>query len=198
VPGLRERKQRAAREAMLAAASELFSRQGYDRTTLDEVAELAQVSRRTLFRYFPGKDDLVFDLENDVLAALAAGMARPLAPNGLTAARQAASAACALLEDRRDELLQRRSWVASSPALQLRDSAKQRRWEQTITDALVAAGHAHDGDAKIIAKVTVACIELAYEQWVRQSDTPLVDHLHDTFTALTSLVQDHDRVPLEP
>ncbi|NVN51154.1 TetR family transcriptional regulator [Mycolicibacterium hippocampi] len=57
--GLRERKKRRTREAVRLAAFELFQKQGYPNTTIEQIAELADVSPRTFFRYFPNKAALL-------------------------------------------------------------------------------------------------------------------------------------------
>jgi AcrR family transcriptional regulator len=58
--GLRERKKRQTREAIAAAAMELFQARGFDAVTVVEVAEAADVSEKTVFNYFPTKEELVF------------------------------------------------------------------------------------------------------------------------------------------
>jgi AcrR family transcriptional regulator len=58
--GLRERKKRQTREAIAAAAMELFSERGFDAVTVADVAEAADVSEKTVFNYFPTKEELVF------------------------------------------------------------------------------------------------------------------------------------------
>jgi AcrR family transcriptional regulator len=56
---LRERKKRQTRQAIFEAADGLFATQGYSRTSIDEIAAAADVSRRTFFAYFPSKADLL-------------------------------------------------------------------------------------------------------------------------------------------
>jgi len=70
VSGLRERKKRATRTALRDAAMELFARQGFAATTIDQIAEAANVSRATVFGYFPTKEELVFGDGAAVIALL--------------------------------------------------------------------------------------------------------------------------------
>jgi AcrR family transcriptional regulator len=57
---LRERKKRSTRRALVAAAARLFAEKGYAQTTVAEIADAAEVSTKTLFNYFAGKDDILF------------------------------------------------------------------------------------------------------------------------------------------
>ena len=61
-PTMRERKQRATRERLLTAAQTLLADRGYDRTTMDDIAAEADVSRATAFNYFPRKEELLLAL----------------------------------------------------------------------------------------------------------------------------------------
>jgi AcrR family transcriptional regulator len=58
--GLREQKKRATREAITSAAWKLFNRRGFDAVTVADIAREANVSEKTVFNYFPTKEDLVF------------------------------------------------------------------------------------------------------------------------------------------
>jgi AcrR family transcriptional regulator len=72
--GRRERKKAQTRQALADAALELFAARGYDQVSVKEVADAADVSVTTLFKYFPSKESLVFDQDADVEAALVASV----------------------------------------------------------------------------------------------------------------------------
>lgn len=74
--GLRERKKIKTREAIRTATYALIKEQGYDATTIEQIAERAEVSPSTVFRYFPTKEDIVLTDEYDPLM-LAELRARP-------------------------------------------------------------------------------------------------------------------------
>ena len=75
-PTLQERKQELVRTAIWEAATDLFAERGYDETTVDDIAQKAGVSRRSFFRYFSSKSDLmahgVFDYGTYLTEAIAA------------------------------------------------------------------------------------------------------------------------------
>jgi AcrR family transcriptional regulator len=89
-PGLRERKKRRTHDALLRAALELFTTQGYEATTVDEIAEAVDVSQRTFFRYFAGKEEAALAVMNLTQEHfLAAVRARPADEAPLEAMRNA-------------------------------------------------------------------------------------------------------------
>jgi AcrR family transcriptional regulator len=74
VPGLRERKKRQTRELIADTARHLFVERGFDHVTVAEVARAADVSEKTVFNYFPTKEDLFYwrleEFEEELLAAV--------------------------------------------------------------------------------------------------------------------------------
>lgn len=69
--GLRARKKRRTRRALADAAMRLFAEQGYDATTVAQIAESAEVSTKTFFNYFPAKEDVMFsDAEHRLAVAV--------------------------------------------------------------------------------------------------------------------------------
>lgn len=86
--GLRERKKAKTRAAIREHAMRLFEEQGYAATTVDQIAEAADVSQSTFFRYFPTKEDVVLTDDYDP-AMVAALKAQPPELNPIEAVRRA-------------------------------------------------------------------------------------------------------------
>jgi AcrR family transcriptional regulator len=100
-PGLRERKKARTRTAIQQQALRLFREQGYQATTVEQIAAAAEVAPSTVFRYFPTKDDLAvlddyYSLADDITQALAA---QPRELNPIAAIRAAIRAVFAALSD---------------------------------------------------------------------------------------------------
>ena len=76
--GRRDRKKNETRQALRDAAHRLFAEKGFSQTTVDDIAEAADVSRRTFFRYYDSKDDLLRSDVSDLLPVMLAALrARP-------------------------------------------------------------------------------------------------------------------------
>jgi AcrR family transcriptional regulator len=76
--GLRELKAARTRKHIIDVAYEMFLADGYDQTTMEQIAERAEVGSSTLYRYFPSKDLLILDQLTHVLDMAGALQARPL------------------------------------------------------------------------------------------------------------------------
>lgn len=98
--GLRQRKKQQTRAALIDAALDLFLNQGYEHTTVDQIAAAAEVSPRTFFRYFGSKEELLAHNMNAAEEALVRALAeRPAGEPPFTAAAEAYRAFFRAMED---------------------------------------------------------------------------------------------------
>ena len=119
-PGLRERKKAKTRAAIQEQALRLFREQGYERTTVEQIAEAAEVSPSTFFRYFPTKEDVVlYDALDPLL--IEAFRRQPPELTSLQAMREAMHLVWgALTTEQMDEQIERGRLAYEVPALRER------------------------------------------------------------------------------
>lgn len=124
-----------SREDVARIALDLFARQGFEQTTIDEIAQAVGVGRRTLFRYFSSKNDTVwgsFELVcqrlRDELAARAPD--EPL----MTSLRHAAVASNTYPDDQLPELRIRMTLITTVPALQAHSMLRYEAWRGVVAD----------------------------------------------------------------
>jgi AcrR family transcriptional regulator len=167
--GLRERKKQRTRETIARVAVELFDERGYHATTLAEIAEAADVSTRTIFAYFPSKEDILFAEFPAMKEAFAQALAeRPAGKDTLETMRDFILS----IPHETDELHARRERIIRGDET-LR-SHKRARLAQL--DELLAASIAKDLDAPaddlrphIVAASLIAAFEVLSE---RRGDAP--------------------------
>lgn len=161
-PGLRERKKRRTRDALLRSALLLFVEQGYERTTVDEITDAVEVSQRTFFRYFANKEEVAFAVQDLVESHLVAALrARPAAEGPLEALRGAVLGAWDTLDEvLRDVVpvdLYMRTYrlIESTPALLAVHLRRSTELEERIA-RLIAEREGLDVDADPRPRVAVA------------------------------------------
>ena len=119
-PGLRERKKQKTRWSIQEQALRLFEKQGYEQTTVDQIAAAAEISPSTFFRYFKTKEDVVLADEYDPLLLGLIAQEPPDRPF-LPALRHVMSLAFSQLgTDEMDRIRQRTKLLMSVPALRMR------------------------------------------------------------------------------
>ncbi|MBP8536286.1 TetR/AcrR family transcriptional regulator [Streptomyces sp. MK37H] len=122
-PGLRERKKIKTRQVIRRAALRLFAERGYEATPVDRIAEAADVSPSTVFRYFPAKEDIVLTDEYDALMAEAIRRRPREEPPAVSLRHAAVGLLGHSAGAEREELLARLALVRQVPALRARMSA---------------------------------------------------------------------------
>jgi AcrR family transcriptional regulator len=119
-PGLRERKKQKTRWAIQEHALRLFVEQGYDATTVEQIAEAAEISQSTFFRYFKTKEDVVSEDRYDALI-VAAIEAAPADLGPLATMRHALRTSLGdLRHGENEQILTRMRLVLSVPGLRAR------------------------------------------------------------------------------
>lgn len=138
--GLRERKKRATRRAIVTAALELFDQLGFRATSIPAIADAVQVSPRTVSYYFPAKELILFADEFAWTVRLEQWL-RDRDPNQTTADAFRAWLAAELpsaLDVDRDEALRRQRIIAADAALQDAERRYFTRGEQALAEAFAA------------------------------------------------------------
>jgi AcrR family transcriptional regulator len=134
--GLRERKKARTKAALREHAMRLFQQQGYQATTVEQIAEAAEVSPSTFFRYFPTKEDVVLTDDYDPLI-LAAFRAQPAQLRPVAALRAAMRAVFAGLPAEQVELeRERQALIMSVPELRAAMLDGLRSTIQLIAEAM--------------------------------------------------------------
>ncbi|HEU5199034.1 MAG TPA: TetR family transcriptional regulator [Ktedonobacterales bacterium] len=164
ISGLRERKKRQTRETIADVALGLFIERGFDAVTVAEIAQAAEVAVKTVFNYFPTKEDLFFDRQAEVEDAWS------------RVARKRASGESVVAALRRDFLdkLARRDpssglnedfvtfarLIQSSPSLQVREREIGERSRDALARTLVAESGAASDD--LTPRLVASLVEAIY------------------------------------
>ena len=146
--GLRQRKKRAAREAIAATARRLFAERGFDAVTVAEIAAATDVSEKTVFNYFATKEDLAFaGREEGIAQFVAAIAARPPGSSVLDVFRAMTHTVLEVLVAGGDEdLLTVAKIIRGSPALQERLSVGWEPGAAAITAVIAETSGADDDE----------------------------------------------------
>ena len=168
---LRERKKLRTRRALADAALRLFTEKGFDATTLEELAEEAEVSRSTFFRFFPAKEAAAIEAEAELWAAYLTALAgRDLSGPVLSELHQTLAAAVAGLDPGWDErFVTTRRLIAAEPAL-LRYVEHYRAGIKGQVVACLAGKLALDPEdlrLHVLAELATSTFSLSGRHWVR-------------------------------
>lgn len=166
--GLRERKKDRTRQALADAALELFTKNGFQATTVEEIAAAVEVSPRTFFRYFATKEEVLFGKDTEREEALAEFLgSRPAGEAPLDRLRASLLGYAAEFEHDREQLLRRAQVMVGTPSLRAAALAHEGAKEVAVTAALLAADpDADEAEVRLVVAVTFAAIRVTVERWL--------------------------------
>jgi AcrR family transcriptional regulator len=167
--GLRERKKQKTRDSIQREAMRLIQEQGYEQTTIEQIAAAVEISPSTFFNYFPTKEDVVlYDAYDPVLAKLL--LERPAGEPLSVSFRGVLEAMGGIFERDRDIILARGRLWFEVPAL------RARLWEevekaQVLMTGLIAQRSGRDADdfeTRVTVMVMVSAAMEAMREWLRR------------------------------
>jgi AcrR family transcriptional regulator len=193
-PSFRERTRRLALTELTTVAQDLFLAHGYENTTVDQIAAAAGMSKRTFFRYFASKDDLVigkYDLFGDRMAD--ALDARPADEPVWESLRRVFDITLDYVEDEhvraRNDAMER--IVRSSSQLNARYLQKMQRVQELLISRVAArlradSANSDDPRAAAVVGAAFACMQAARTAWLgSDQQRPFSSYVDDVMSAFT-------------
>jgi AcrR family transcriptional regulator len=187
-PGLRERKKQKTRWAIQEHALRLFAEQGYDATTVEQIAAAAEVSPSTFFRYFPSKEDVVVQDEYDpILVAMLRSAPAELEP--IAALRYAIRTAFVQMGPEESTKIRERGRLAlTEPALRARTVENLTGTINVIAEPLAerAGLPADDFGIRTLAGACLGALLVAIFAWLDDSSLRLDEVIDEALAHLES------------
>jgi mycofactocin system transcriptional regulator len=178
-----------SRDQLEQVALELFAERGFASTTVEDIAAAAGIGRRTFFRYFASKNDVVWGDFDGGLESLRAHLAAiPTDQPLLAGLREAVLAFNALPAHQEQAHRERMGLILTVPALQAHSTLMYAAWRAVVAEHVAArvGGDPDDLVPQVVAHSCLGAALTAYEQWLRHPDTELADLLGQALDALTS------------
>lgn len=179
-PTLKQRRRDRVRDALEAAAVRLFTSQGFDGTTVADIADAVDMSPRNFFRYFPSKEDVVFAKSPFYLSVLRGYVrTRPRDESDYAALKEALIAFGSLLQETAGRALVAIRLIAASPALAARRAKETERWCRDLEQELAArpGGRRSQVLMRLTVSVAFAAFVTAMDEWSTSSGRPSLPSL---------------------
>ena len=189
---LRERKKRRVRSDIVRAAVTLFEERGYDKTSVEDIAAVAEVSPSTFFRYFRSKEDVLLGPDEVLLETLLASVGeRYAAQRNLGGIAAGFADFARRFDGQQDDLSRRQARLLTSiEAVQARSALSQLRWEHSLAEALAREEGRSKPDMQheLLAATAMGAYSVAVRRWRRQRRDPLVKLIEAAFAELPALL----------
>jgi AcrR family transcriptional regulator len=190
--GLRERKKQRTRFAIVDAAMRLFGEQGYQQTTLAQIAEAADVALSTFFNYFPAKVDVVFALWDVAIESAQQRIAeRPAGEQSVDAIAGWLTEDLPEVEQPYERAIQQmRGIVESAPELAAEERLRQARLEDILAEAFARdLGDSPDGTRpRVLAAIALRGMLEAWNAWFEKHANEADFHLDEALAAKSEYV----------
>lgn len=187
--------ERPVRERLIEAAFALFEDRGYERTTVDEIAEQAGVSRATFFRTFRSKEDVIFPDHEAVLSAVEARLAGGTHSTALVAVSEAVRLVLRHYVAEGELALSRYRLTRSVPALRDKEIASTHQY-QKVFYAFVHRWLGDDPDTALKAELMAAAVVTAHNhvlrRWLRGLTTDPETEFDEAVSRTLSMFTDRD------
>ena len=182
---LSERKRQLVRDELADAAMKLFAFRGFEETTIDQITEAVGVSRRTFFRYYRSKEDVIVEFIGSLGSALRATLAaRPAGEPPSVALRDAIGLFVDKYDEEQEKSLRIARLTVRTPALLGRYLERRAQWHDDLAAELGARyGHeAGDIRLRLAAGLALEALDAAVITWVdRDGARPLPDLADEAF-----------------
>ncbi len=192
------RKRVTSRAELEHVAFDLFGRQGFDRTTVDDIAAAAGIGRRTFFRYFPSKNDVPWgDFDAELRRMRVRFRACPPQTPLMDAIRVAVVDFNRVAPDQVRWHRRRMDLILRTPALQAHSTLRYAAWREVIAE-FVAERTGQPPDAlapRTIAYAALGVAVAAYEQWLETEDADLSGLLDRAMRELAAAFADSRAAP---
>jgi AcrR family transcriptional regulator len=183
-PTLRNRATRAVRAEIAAVAIRLFLEQGFEKTSVDQIAAEAGLSRTSFFRYFATKEDVLLghleELGQQVRDALAA---RPAEEPAWQALRRSFDLLIAERPAYPEDGLSLRRLLRDTPSLHARQLGKQQGWQDLLAPEVArrlgVPGDAYDPRPRALVAAALGCLNAAVDVWTDSGGTVSLPALVD-------------------
>jgi AcrR family transcriptional regulator len=189
-PTLRDHARGAVRDEVMRRAWLLFGEQGFEATTVDQIAAAAGMSRRTFFRYFAGKDELVLERLQEAGGRVAAALGRRPADEPVWTALRAAFDEIVVRQEEHDEQARRvQLMLRNEPSVLASVEERRRRWLVLLVPLVaerLSPWRRRGPDTRPAAIVgsALACLDAAQEAWADNPGTSLSTVLDEAMGAL--------------
>lgn len=180
-----------SRAELERVAFTLFARDGFDDTSVDDIAAAAGIGRRTFFRYFPSKADLVWGDFPGLLAGMRSRFHQlpddvPL----MQAIHDAALEFNSVPAEERDAHRQRMTLILTVPTLLANSTLRFREWRAVVAEfaARRLELSPHDLPPVVIGYSALGASLAAYERWLTEPTSDLAALLHEAFGSLSDVL----------